>query len=183
MLESRSFFLRGQAGFRSREECIGQVISLKEMVQRRRALGKPTYAAFIDFKKAYDTVPHEALLYKLEAAGVGGQALSFLRALYSHSQVRVRVGATLSTPIEVLRGVRQGCPGSPTLFNIFINDIFNESEDLGVDITGLQRKIQGLLFADDLVLLADSPSELQKSLDRVNHWAGEWGMSFGISKC
>ncbi|MCO5550338.1 hypothetical protein L7F22_003822 [Adiantum nelumboides] len=182
-LEMRGFFLKGQAGFRFREECIGQVACLKEMVIRRKNDRKSTYAVFVDFRKAYDSVPHEAFFYKLEAVGVGGKALRFVKALYSHSQVCIRVGDRLSEPIKIERGVRQGCPGSPTLFNIFINDVINEAADFGVDIPGLTQKIQGLLFADDLVLLADSPLELQNALDRLSTWAHSWGMKFGISKC
>ncbi|MCO5585636.1 hypothetical protein L7F22_039571 [Adiantum nelumboides] len=182
-LEMCGFFLKGQVGFRFREECIGQVACLKELVIRRKNVGKLTYVVFVDFRKAHDSVPHEALFYKLEAAGVGGKALRFVKVLYSHSQVCIRVGDRLSEPIKIERGVRQGCPGSPTLFNIFINDVINEAADFTVDIPGLTQKIQGLLFADDLVLLADSPLELQNALDRLSTWAHSWGMKFGISKC
>ena len=125
---------------------MGQVVALQEIVQRQRGLGKPTFAAYIDFEKAYDTVPHEALFLKLEAAGVGGRALNFFRALYQSSKVKVWVGAEMTSEVQVARGVRQGCPGSPALFNIFINDILNERADLGVAVPGLLPRVQGLLL-------------------------------------
>ncbi|MCO5602734.1 hypothetical protein L7F22_056872 [Adiantum nelumboides] len=183
-LEGRNFFLPGQAGFRNQEECVEQVIALKEIVLRRKVIKKLTYAAYIDFEKAYDTVPHEALFLKMEAARIGGRDMNYFRALYQSSKVKVRVGAKLSQEVPIARGVRQGCPASPTLFNIFINDILDESaNDLGVAIPSLLHKIQGLLFADDLVLLVESKEELQASLDRLSGWAEKWGMKFGIKKC
>ena len=167
-LELRKFFNKGQAGFRTQQECMGQVACLKEIVLRRRAEGKPTYACYIDFQKAYDTVPHEALFIKLKAAGMAGKALEFIKALYDRSQVRVRVGEKLTSPIPVLRGVRQGCLGSPCLFNVYINDILASDGACGVEVPGLLERIEGLLFTDDLVLLTDSPGELQASLDLVS---------------
>eukprot|EP01018_Ginkgo_biloba_P020345 Gb_41497 [translate_table: standard] len=86
---------------------------------------KATYVAFIDFKKAYDMVPHEALMKKLRAAGVAGKALDFFKNLYSSTLVKVRFEDLVSPPTPVQRGVRQGCPTSPSLFNIFINDIMD----------------------------------------------------------
>lgn len=91
-LESRRFFYDGQAGFRAREECVAQVISLRSLVQQRLSQDKPAYAAFIDIRKAYDTVPIEALLTRLEEVGVRGKCLQWLRYLYENSAAQVRVG-------------------------------------------------------------------------------------------
>src|ERR1700744_2991515 len=71
-LEKAGRLRREQAGFRSREECLGQSVALYEILLRRKLQGKKTYTCFIDFKKAYDMVPHEALFLKLERIGVTG---------------------------------------------------------------------------------------------------------------
>ncbi|MCO5570563.1 hypothetical protein L7F22_024288 [Adiantum nelumboides] len=102
--------------------------------------------------------------------------MNYFRALYQSSKVKVRFGAKLSQEVRVVLGVRQGCPASSTLFNVFINDILDEGvNDLGVAIPSLLRKIQGLLFADDLVLLAKSKKELQASLNRFERVGGDVG--------
>ena len=103
-----------QAGFRSREECVGQVASLLEITTRRRTCGENTYMAFIDFKKAYDMVPHEALFAKLRWAGFNGTFMDFLEGLYQSSTMTPR-GTDGCVPVR--RGLRQGCPMSPSLFN------------------------------------------------------------------
>lgn len=182
-LESRNFFSKAQAGFRSREEAMAQVVALRELVDRRRGVGKATYVAFIDIRKAYDTVPIEALLRKLELAGVTGKALSFLRSLYLTSTARVRVGNTLSDEFTVRRGVRQGCPGSPALFNIFINDILEGVGKHGVSVPGITSTIPGFMFADDLVVVASNPNDLKAQLNALDFWAATNEMEFGNSKC
>jgi len=183
-LEERGLLCREQAGFRSREECMGQVIALHEITRRRQILGLPTYAAFIDFKKAYDTVPQEALMRKLECIGIRGKALKFISSLYEDSRARVRVGRQMSRSFQLERGVRQGCPMSPILFDVFINDILRGCEGNGVEIPGSEDgKVAGLLFADDLVLIAPTTAKLRASMRKVEMWAERWEMQFGVAKC
>lgn len=185
-LISNSILTREQAGFRTKEECVAQTASLSEICTRRRTLGRATYIAFIDFKKAYDMVPHEALFAKLRWAGFGGKFLRFLRALYGSSKMRPR-GTSTSVPVE--RGLRQGCPMSPSLFNFFINDIFEELEGFkprGITVPNdLDSTLTcpGLLFADDVVLFGETAEELQQSLAHIERWALRWGMECGVRKC
>ncbi|KAH9276110.1 hypothetical protein BASA83_001383 [Batrachochytrium salamandrivorans] len=106
-----------QAGFRKREECVGQVVSLVDIIQRRQNAGLNTHVLFIDIRKAFDTVPVGALLWKLQNMGFPRRTLAFLKALYTSSSARARAGSLLSDPFPVQRGVRQGCPLSGLLFN------------------------------------------------------------------
>ena len=194
--EGRDWMRPEQAGFRKKEECVGQFVALLETLQRRRLKGEDTYVAFIDMKKAYDTVPQEALLWKLETLGVKGRCLKFLRALYQSSKAEVLVGgppaseddcsSTTTSSFQLERGVRQGCPMSPVLFNLFANDILNGCERYGVVVPGIGppvERLPGLMFADDIVLLASTPIHLQKQLKRIGRWAERWEMSFGTQKC
>ncbi len=95
-----------QAGFRVGEECAGQIATLLEVCQRRAIENKPTYLAFLDLKKAYDSVSHEALFRILEARGVGGALLRFLRALYADSQLAVKLRCGQASPVKLRRGLR-----------------------------------------------------------------------------
>lgn len=183
-LESRGWFRREQAGFRSLEECVGQATALYETLQRRRHAGLATYVAFIDLRKAYDTVPHWAMLRKLWLAGVRGRVFEFMRNLYEDVHMVVRTPHGHSTPVQLLRGVRQGCPGSPTEFNIFVNDILDGLDPWGVLVPGLgDQRIAGLLFADDLVVLAPTRQRLVRMLSHLDTWAATNEMRFGVNKC
>jgi exonuclease III len=182
-LEEKGVLVAEQAGFRPKQECSAQVLSLVEVCKRRQLAGLETYVAFLDFKKAYDMVPHEALFAKLRGVGIKGMCLKFIQAVYANSRVAVALADGLTPEVPFLRGSRQGCPMSPTLFDVFINDIFVDLYSLGVAVPGMEGKIPGLLYADDSGLCAESRDDLQEMLDVVGNWATKWGMSFGIAKC
>jgi hypothetical protein len=73
-------------------ECPLQVASIFDIAGRRHALGLPMYAGFIDLRKAYDTIPHELRFSKLEANGITGHMISFLKALYRDSIIQIKTG-------------------------------------------------------------------------------------------
>lgn len=74
-LEDTGFFMRSQAGFRKGQETMVQVIALRECLLRRSEQGLKTWVAFLDLRKAYDLVAHEALFFKLRHAGIHGKCL------------------------------------------------------------------------------------------------------------
>ncbi|KAH6591765.1 hypothetical protein BASA50_008513 [Batrachochytrium salamandrivorans] len=172
------------AGFRKREECVGQVVSLVDIIQRRQNSGLNTHVLFIDIRKAFDTVPVGALLWKLQNMGFPRRTLAFLKALYTSSSARARAGSLLSDPFPVQRGVRQGCPLSGLLFNLFINDILDGVEP--ITVPGLPRDtnpIRGLMYADDVAVFADSEQSLLAASTAIEQWANRWEMQFGVAKC
>ncbi|KAH9269634.1 hypothetical protein BASA83_008293 [Batrachochytrium salamandrivorans] len=91
-------------------------------------------------------LPVGALLWKLQNMGFPRRTLAFLKALYTSSSARARAGSLLSDPFPVQRGVRQGCPLSGLLFNLFINDILDGVAP--ITVPGLPRDtspIRGLM--------------------------------------
>ncbi|KAH9276778.1 hypothetical protein BASA83_000913 [Batrachochytrium salamandrivorans] len=183
-VETNNLLSYEQAGFRKREECVGQVVSLVDIIQRRQNAGLNTHVLFIDIRKAFDTVPVGALLWKLQNMGFPRRTLAFLKALYTSSSARARAGSLLSDPFPVQRGVRQGCPLSGLLFNLFINDILDGVAP--ITVPGLPRDttpIRGLMYADDVAVFADSEQSLLAASTAVEQWANRWEMQFGVAKC
>ncbi|KAH6587317.1 hypothetical protein BASA50_001323 [Batrachochytrium salamandrivorans] len=185
-VETNNLLSYEQAGFRKREECVGQVVSLVDIIQRRQNAGLNTHVLFIDIRKAFDTVPVGALLWKLQNMGFPCRTLAFLKALYTSSsaRTRARAGSLLSDPFPVQRGVRQGCPLSGLLFNLFINDILDGVAP--ITVPGLPRDtnpIRGLMYADDVAVFADSEQSLLAASTAVEQWANRWEMQFGVAKC
>eukprot|EP00833_Pecoramyces_ruminatium_P010362 jgi/Orpsp1_1/1184394/evm.model.c7180000089342.1 len=129
-----NFIRPEQFGFRNKEECISLYISIREICQRRKFKNKFTYLAFLDLKKAYDSVPTMNILMKLYKLGIRGKCHRFLSNLYLSSKARACFKGDLSNEFEIHRGVRQGCPLSPILFNLFINDVLDGCDKFGVSI-------------------------------------------------
>lgn len=192
VLEEKSIFIKGQGGFRSKEESVAQALALYEIVKRRQNVHLDTFALFLDYQKAFDTVPHEGLFRKMELMGIRGKMLAFVRSLYRNSSVKVRANdGSHSDSFRLLRGVRQGCPMSPVLFDIYINDMFDGCEhgcqipisNKGGDARYLPDAVPGLLFADDAALLSGTAEDLASSLQSVCSWSDRMELSFGIDKC
>ncbi|KAH9254548.1 hypothetical protein BASA81_007491 [Batrachochytrium salamandrivorans] len=170
-VETKNLLSYEQAGFCKREECVGQVVSLVDIIQRRQNAGLNTHVLFIDIRKAFDTVPVGALLWKLQNMGFPRRTLAFLKALYTSSYARARAGSLLSDPFPVQRGVRQGCPLSGLLFNLFINDILDGVAP--ITVPGLLRDtnpIRGLMYADDVAVFADSEQSLLAASTTIEQW-------------
>ncbi|KAH9245393.1 hypothetical protein BASA81_017127 [Batrachochytrium salamandrivorans] len=183
-VETNNLLSYEQAGFRKREECVGQVVSLVDIIQRRQNAGLNTHVLFIDIRKTFDTVPVGALLWKLQTMGFLRRTLVFLKALYTSSSARARAGSLLSDPFPVQRGVRQGCPLSGLLFNLFINDILDGV--VPITVPGLPRDtnpIRGLMYADNVTVFADSEQSLLAASTAIEQWANQWEMQFGVAKC
>ncbi|GBE87773.1 LINE-1 retrotransposable element ORF2 protein [Sparassis crispa] len=184
-LEKAKLFVREQAGFRAGEEAVAQYIAVAEMVRRRHIVGKSTYAIFIDFKKAFDRVHHEALYKILDHMGVRGQFLTLIKAMYRTSRIHVSAGGHRTRTFGMARGTRQGCPLSPILFIIFVNNLLRETTCGGITVPGLSvaNKCPGGKYADDVVGLEETDEKAQRFCNNVREWGVKWGMEMGLAKC
>ncbi|KAH9273677.1 hypothetical protein BASA83_004010 [Batrachochytrium salamandrivorans] len=183
LLESNNVLVPEQGGFRTREESTAQVCALMDILRRRQIADLNSHIAFIDISKAFDTVPIHALLFKLRCIGIPAITMNFLSALYSTSNARIRSGSLLSDPSPVQRGVRQGCPLSGLLFNVFINDVLDGVAPISVPGLSQEHHSRGLMFADDIAIIAPFHKSLCTSMGIIADWAARWEMSFGVAKC
>ncbi len=148
-----------QNGFRKDRSCQDHISSLYYILENRKLSKLDTYCCFVDFKKAFDSIPRELQLLwqKLAKYGINGQILRCLQAAYTNVTSSIRIDKKLSNSFEINCGLKQGCPLSPTLFNIYINDLIDDlnQEDEGISFEDC--KVNALLYADDVVLLGGSP--------------------------
>ena len=116
-----------------------------------------------DIHRAFDSVWHKGLFHKLSNNGISGKSLSLIFNLYNKTQCAIKRNNDITDLFRYSKGVRQGCPLSPILFNLYVNDLFNIIDQNSTP--GLYLKegntINGLMYADDLVLTSRSKEGLQ----------------------
>lgn len=144
--------------------------TLTNIIETRKLKGKSTFTAFIDFKKAYDSINRTLLFTKLNKMGLCGNMFQALLSIYKDVRCCVRLNGLITEWFSVDCGLKQGCNLSPILFNFFINDLESRISalDLGIDIDG--EKISILLYADDVVLICENEEDLQTILDTLHIW-------------
>ena len=135
-----------------------------------------TDIVILDFSKAFDTVPHDRLLTKLQHMGITSTTNAWIKGFLTNRSQKVVVDGVSSTAADVVSGVPQGSVLGPLLFLCHINDLPN------------RVKSQVRMFTDDCLLYRQIKSEedhniLQNDLAELEQWAQMWGMSFNPIKC
>ena len=128
-------------------------------------------------------------MYKLATNGINGKMYQAISSLYSNPRSRVILNEYETDYFDCPIGVKQGDCLSPTLFAIFINDLASEIKDLNL---GLDLNIEGgpdmsyifsiLLYADDIVCLAENEHDLQAILFLVENWCKKWRLEVNLTK-
>ena len=175
---------KNQIGFRESSRTSDHILTLKSIVKKYVTIGKEKlYACFIDFKKAFDSVWHIGLFKKLENLGLHGKLLSLIKNIYKNTKCAVKCDDKLTQFFDFDKGVRQGCPLSPLLFNLYVNDVFaliDNSIDSPIHLNN--QRINALMYADDLVILAKNENDLQNSLNNLSKYCNQWELSINTKK-
>ena len=175
-LETNKLILDTQHGFTQGRSCLTNLLTFFADVYEAVDSDKEYDVIYLDFSKAFDKVPHERLLRKIKAHGIGGTLLDWIRSWLIGRKQRVSLNGVKSDWGLVKSGVPQGSVLGPLLFIIYINDL---------DI-GITSKISK--FADDTKIGRSITNEndteaLQRDLDSLHKWADDWQMKFNVDKC
>jgi len=138
--------------------------------------------AFLDFRKAFDTVWRDGLMHAVWKSGIRGRIWKLIDSLYDNVQAKVKFGDFETDFFNVEEGVKQGCSLSPVLFCVFINELSKmiKSHDIGVRIHDVC--MGSLFWADDVVLLGNDEHELNRLLDIAAEFAQDYKLNFNYDK-
>jgi hypothetical protein len=122
----------------------------------------------LDAEKALDKIQHPFIIKVMERAGIQGQYLNIIKAIYSKPVANIKLNGEKLKAIPLKSGTRQGCPLSPYLFNIvlevLVRAIRQQKEIKGIQIGKEEVKIS--LFADDIVYISDPKNSTRMFLHR-----------------
>ena len=174
-----------QAAFRQSYSTIDHVFSLYTIISKQFSCNRKLYVAFIDYKKAFDSIRREALYVVLERNGIKGQFLNAIKALYSHVFSAVRCENNVSEYFECPVGLKQGCVLSPLLFNIFVSEIskyLNLNGLHGIQLIPNGNILHHLLYADDNCIFSSTPRGLQSKLNSIYFLSLKLGLEVNLDK-
>ena len=163
---------KNQIGFIKGFRTADHIFVLKTLITKYTKNKGRLYAAFIDFKKAYDLVNRDKLLETLRGYDIGGKLWNNIQAIYKSVQYTIKIKNSAMDPISSNLGLKQGCPLSPLLFNLYINEIAKHLSPTADDSILLQNeKVTHFMYADDLIIVAATKEMLQEKLDRLSKFA------------
>ena len=170
-----------QFGFRSKKGTREAILALRQVLERRIDLGKDTYVAFVDLEKAFDKVDWELLLTTLRKTGIDWKDRRFILNLYKCQTTMIDINGCRKKA-KIRQGVRQGCPLSPYLFNLFIEVAINEVKNKTKGITINGNQIHSIRFADDIALIADSEGNITQMLNCLDTILNKFKLKINTKK-
>ena len=169
-----------QYGFKENTGATDSTFILNGLIDKAKAYSRPLFVCFIDFKSAFDLVNRSALLYKLNY-GISGNFFAVIRSMFKNASSRVKWNGELGNIFENVNGVLQVGVMSPTLFNLFVEDL-SSYLDNSKGVTIGDRKIDHLFFADDLFLLSETNTGLQSLINSLEIFCSQWHMVVNLTK-
>ena len=175
-LEVNGLLCNQQHGFVRKRSCSTQLIKCLDMWTEALDAGLPLDVIYLDFSKAFDSVPHSGLIAKMIKYQINDKIVQWCSNFLTSRRQKVVLNGRSSQWGEVLSGVPQGSVIGPLLFILFVNDIPGVAHSL----------IQ--MFADDIkifrsLLSPDDHSRLQEDLSDLEQWANRNCMCFNPKKC
>ena len=173
---ARSHITTCQFGFLSRRSCLLNLLMSYSKVSTSIDQHHTTDVVYLDYSKAFDTIPHSELLYKLWRFGITGPLWMWFKHYLQNRKQFVQINDAKSAYRSVTSGVPQGSVLGPLLFLIYINDLPQviHTSDM-------------YLFADDTKLILDvtenHPDTFQADLDETLLWCQTWKLKLNTEKC
>jgi hypothetical protein len=161
---------------------IGENILLAQLLPSALPPSSQAVAVFLDFHKAYDTIARQFLFAVMEAMGLGGGFLQWVKLLLHGTGACAVVNGFVSRLVPYTAGVRQGCPLSPQLYLFVAQALlcFLKAQGFGVDVSG--RLITAAQYADDTQVYLESYLDLRRFLTAMQIFKAASGQALNISK-
>ena len=173
----------GQYGFRKLHSTEFAALEFTDRIFKDIDDKKIPFAIFLDLSRAFDTIDHDIMLFKLEHYGIRGKALDWFSSYLKNRQQYVIYDDTCSTLTPVKTGVPQGSILGPLLFILYINDLHKVSSSFDFILYADDSTLKSTLcvFNDNLnnTIITD---KINKELDKIQKWLTANKLSLNVDK-
>jgi hypothetical protein len=170
-----------QAGFRPTYSTVDHIMNVNLLTEKCREWALPLHMAFIDFKKAFDSIEFNVIWEALEHYNVDECTIRMIKQLYAVGTSSVAV-ANSSAQFNIQRGVRQGDSLSPLLFILTLQFALDRIQWSNRGYKIGNNRLRYLAYADDMVLFSANMQELQSMLDDVAGTCRQIGLEINVAK-
>jgi len=168
-----------QFGFR-RERGTREAI-LRLIIERRLDMNLPTYITFIGLEKAFDKVDWFLLFGTLKRRGIDWKYRRIILRLYKDQATLIDINGTIKEA-KIRKGVRQGCPVSPYLFNLLMEEAIEEMKEVTNDVKINGEEEHSIRFADDIALVTESEGNMNLMLNTLSRVIYKFHMKINATK-
>ena len=159
------------------------IFSASQIIEKHREFNIPTYIAFIDLKRPL-TLWTDKLWTTVSSKGIPTHLITIIQTIYMENVIRINAGNGISEDFRVItQGVRQGCPLSPVLFNLYLDEV------TGIWLKKLQTNeysneliFNTLLFADEQLIISDTEDSLQRAVSLLYNISKEYNLEIATKK-
>ena len=178
-------FDNNQKGFiKGIDGCLEHSNMITEAICDANRRNKDIYIATLDLKDAFGSVPHAYIKHVMREMNFPEEISTIIEDSYDNGTTRVRIGSKESALINIHKGVKQGCPLSPLIFNFCMNPLLSRIDEEGEGYyinENCRLTIQA--YADDLVIFADTREGLQANLNIVEEFLRYSKIQVNANKC
>ena len=173
-----------QAGGRKNRATTDHIAILNDIIQENKKRKKPTYITYLDVKKAYDKAWIKAIMYVMAKEGLDDRNWKIVDNLNKDLTARIQTKYGPTRPIKIRDSIRQGGVLSVIQYALLMNEISKENEKIetGTQIPNTQKRINTLLWMDDVVLITDNRQDMEKLLKSTNEIANRYHIAFSKEK-
>jgi len=171
-----------QSGFIRGRSCSNNLWIMRRVAERAIEFNVPIYCALVDYKGAFDALNRTTLGRVLELF-LSPSMVKRVLSLYFDAKAMVVIDGTIGPEFDLLRGVRQGCPASPSFFTVALSFISWSFRLAFHGIKLVHLHLSSLEYADDQLLFTSSPSSMQEMLNFLGDNAVPFGLRLAPQKC
>jgi len=169
LIEKEQLYAKTQSGFRKGHSCESLLIKFKDDITKAMKKGEITLAVAADYSKAFDTICYQKLLDILHTLGLSKSAITIIKSYLSERTQYVSIDDKSSSVKNVTFGVPQGSILGPVLFNLYVSDLSNQTEN------------RNLQYADDTTIythckvseINNGKKSMEKDLSTIQKWSNE----------